>query len=216
MNWRVCILLLGAQDQWRGAEHDQLPYGSAGTSSGDCEKQWKLVWFGHVTRHSSLSKTILQGTLEGRWHHGQQSKIIDGQRQTVDIPTHARTAHDDELPQKRQEEDLGWIVLHVPPDAPVSQGTTLNWLNPLVWETFVRNCSCFFPCKHSILQNRWWPFHLLFSCFEGICHLRACLFNRWKRSKQKPEINVFALKYSIDFIWNENKALPWRILTWHV
>ena len=25
----------------------------------------KLAWFGHVTHHNSLSKTILQGTLEG-------------------------------------------------------------------------------------------------------------------------------------------------------
>ena len=28
-------------------------------------KRRKLAWFGHVTRHDSLSKTILQGTLEG-------------------------------------------------------------------------------------------------------------------------------------------------------
>ena len=27
-------------------------------------KRRKLAWFGHVTRHDSLSKTILQGTLE--------------------------------------------------------------------------------------------------------------------------------------------------------
>ena len=28
-------------------------------------KRWKLVWFWHITRHESLSKTILQGTLKG-------------------------------------------------------------------------------------------------------------------------------------------------------
>ena len=28
-------------------------------------KRRKLAWFGHVTRHDSLSKTIVQGTLEG-------------------------------------------------------------------------------------------------------------------------------------------------------
>ena len=27
-------------------------------------KRRELAWFGHVTRHDSLSKTILQGTLE--------------------------------------------------------------------------------------------------------------------------------------------------------
>ena len=28
-------------------------------------KRRKLAWFGHVTRHDSLSKIILQGTLKG-------------------------------------------------------------------------------------------------------------------------------------------------------
>ena len=28
-------------------------------------KKQKLAWFGHFKRHDSLSKTILQGTLEG-------------------------------------------------------------------------------------------------------------------------------------------------------
>ena len=28
-------------------------------------KRWKLAWSGHVTRHNILSRTILQGTLEG-------------------------------------------------------------------------------------------------------------------------------------------------------
>ena len=37
-------------------------------------KKWKLAWIGHVTYHDSLSKIILQGTLEcGQWH-GQQTK----------------------------------------------------------------------------------------------------------------------------------------------
>ena len=32
-----------------------------------------LAWFGHLTHHNSLSKTILQGTLDG-WCHGWQKK----------------------------------------------------------------------------------------------------------------------------------------------
>ena len=28
-------------------------------------KRRKLAWFGHITRHDSLSKTILRATLEG-------------------------------------------------------------------------------------------------------------------------------------------------------
>ena len=38
----------------------------------------KLTWFQHVTHHDSLSKTILQGTLEGGQHHGQQRKCWMG------------------------------------------------------------------------------------------------------------------------------------------
>ena len=37
-------------------------------------KRRKLAWFGHVTRHNSLSKTILQGTLEGGRRRGRQRK----------------------------------------------------------------------------------------------------------------------------------------------
>ncbi|GFR94069.1 endonuclease-reverse transcriptase [Elysia marginata] len=34
----------------------------------------KLAWFGHVPRHDSLSKTILQGTVEGKRRRGRQKK----------------------------------------------------------------------------------------------------------------------------------------------
>ena len=34
----------------------------------------KLAWFGHVTRHDSLSRTVLQGTLEGGRRRGRQRK----------------------------------------------------------------------------------------------------------------------------------------------
>ena len=37
-------------------------------------KRPKLAWCGHVTCHNSLSKTILQGTLEGGQCRGQQMK----------------------------------------------------------------------------------------------------------------------------------------------
>ena len=35
----------------------------------------KLVWFRHVTCHDNLSKTTLQGTLEGGQHHGWRRKF---------------------------------------------------------------------------------------------------------------------------------------------
>ncbi|GFS15300.1 hypothetical protein ElyMa_004929100 [Elysia marginata] len=37
-------------------------------------KRRKLTWFGYVTRHDSLSKTILQGTVEGKRRRGRQKK----------------------------------------------------------------------------------------------------------------------------------------------
>ena len=40
-------------------------------------------------------------------------EMLDEQRQRVDIPAHARTAHKG-LQQKRLEKDLCWIVPHVP------------------------------------------------------------------------------------------------------
>jgi hypothetical protein len=37
-------------------------------------KRRKLAWYGHVSRHESLSKTILQGTVEGKRRRGRQRK----------------------------------------------------------------------------------------------------------------------------------------------
>jgi len=38
-------------------------------------KRRKMSWFGHVNRHNTLSKTILQGTVEGKRKRGRQKKI---------------------------------------------------------------------------------------------------------------------------------------------
>ena len=37
-------------------------------------KKRKLRWFGHVSRSSSLAKTILQGTVKGKRKRGRQKK----------------------------------------------------------------------------------------------------------------------------------------------
>lgn len=37
-------------------------------------KRRKLAWFGHIVRHDNLSKTIMQGTVEGRRRRGRQRK----------------------------------------------------------------------------------------------------------------------------------------------
>ena len=68
-------------------------------------KRQKLARFGHVTRHDSLCKTILQGTLEGRRRLGRQRKCwMDNIEEWTSLPM-PKTAHDD-LPRKRLEEDL--------------------------------------------------------------------------------------------------------------
>ena len=88
-------LLLGAQDQRLGAEQDQLPCGSTGTSSGKCqEAETRMVRACHTPRH--LGEWATPWWVE---------KMLDGQHQRVDIPAHARTANKGLL-QKRPEEDF--------------------------------------------------------------------------------------------------------------
>jgi hypothetical protein len=41
-------------------------------------KRRKLAWFGHVTRHDTLSKTIMQGTVECGRKRGRQKKNEQG------------------------------------------------------------------------------------------------------------------------------------------
>ena len=60
-------------------------------------KRRKLTWFGHVTRHNSLPKTILQGTLEGGRKRGRQAKSwLDNIKEwtRMDTPTLIRKAED--------------------------------------------------------------------------------------------------------------------------
>ena len=60
-------------------------------------KRRKLSWFGHVTRHNSLPKTILQGTVEGGRKRGRQVKSwMDNIKEwtRMDSPTLIRKAED--------------------------------------------------------------------------------------------------------------------------
>ena len=72
-------------------------------------KRRKLAWLGNVTSNDSLSKTIHQGT--SPW---SAEEMLEEQHPRMDTTAHARTAHKGFL-QKRLEEDLCWIVLHIPP-----------------------------------------------------------------------------------------------------
>ena len=52
-------------------------------------RRWKLAWFGHVTHHDSLSKTILQGTFEdGRRRGWRRKGLMNNIKDRVDIPAH--------------------------------------------------------------------------------------------------------------------------------
>ncbi|KAM4620325.1 histamine receptor H2b [Polymixia lowei] len=59
----------------------------------------KLTWFGHTTRHTSLSNTILQGTIEGKRRRGRQRKSwMDNIKEWTgcSFPILLRTAEDRE------------------------------------------------------------------------------------------------------------------------
>ena len=50
-------------------------------------KRRKLAWFGHITRHDSLFKTILQGTLEGGRRCGWQRKCwMENNKEWTSLP----------------------------------------------------------------------------------------------------------------------------------
>ena len=50
-------------------------------------KRWKLTWFGHIMSHDSLSKTILQSTLEGEWCCSWQRKCwMDNIKEWTSLP----------------------------------------------------------------------------------------------------------------------------------
>ena len=49
-------------------------------------KRWKLAWFGQVTGHDSLSKTILQGIREGGQHRDWQRSFVDNIKEWISLP----------------------------------------------------------------------------------------------------------------------------------
>ena len=96
-------------------------------------KRRKLAWLGHVTRHDSFSKTILQGPLEGGRRRGRQRKCwLDKIKGWTSLP----------MPEllTRAFRRKDWIrrsrsrgsLLNRPsyfPEDPIGQGTELTDLN---------------------------------------------------------------------------------------
>ena len=85
-----------------GAEQDQLPCRSTETSSGNCEETETCM----VRACHTLLQPLLNhpsGHLGGWATPWSAEEMLDGQHQGVDIPDHARAAHNGLL-QKRLEE----------------------------------------------------------------------------------------------------------------
>ena len=115
-------LLLGVQSQRLGAELDQHPCGSIGTSSDNCqETETCLVRACHTPRQPPQNHP--SGHLRG-W---SAEEMLNEQHQKVDIPAHTRTVHSGLL-QETLEENLCWIVCHVPPTTQSVKG--LTWTSP--------------------------------------------------------------------------------------
>ena len=97
-------LLLGAQDQRLGAEQDQLPRGSTGTFSGNCQKtETFMVRACHTPRQPLQNHP--SGHFRGWATPWSAEEMLDAQRRRVDISHHAGTAYNGLLP-KRLEQDL--------------------------------------------------------------------------------------------------------------
>ena len=101
-----------SRHQRLGAEQDQLPCGSIETSSRNCQKMSNL----HGSRMSCARKPLWNNSSGyiGWWATPWSAEeMLYGQRQRLDIPAHARTAHNG-LPQKRLEMYLCQILPHAP------------------------------------------------------------------------------------------------------
>ena len=120
-------LLLGAQDQWLGAEQDQLPCGARGTSADNCQETESCMFRAcHSPRHPSI--TIPQGTLEDGRRRGRQSKCwTDTIKAWTSLPmpellTRASC-------RKVLEGNLCWIVGHVASTTQLVKGLVWTELN---------------------------------------------------------------------------------------
>ena len=98
---------------------------SEGSSSANCQKtETCMVRACHTPRQPFHDSLRHLGVWATPW---SAEETLDGQHQRVDILAHARTAHKGLL-QKRLEEDLCWIVPHVPRRPSRSRDwTELNW-----------------------------------------------------------------------------------------
>ena len=113
-------LLLGAHNQQPDAKQDQLPCGSTGTSSGNCQKmETCTVRTCHTPGQPPQNHP--SGHLGGWATPWSADEMLDGQHQRMDTSAHASIDHKGLL-QKRPEKDLCWIIPNVPQSV-----KGLNW-----------------------------------------------------------------------------------------
>ena len=98
-SWYLLVVLLGAQDQWLGAKQNQLPCGSTGNSSGNCQETETCMVHACCTPQQLLQNHSSKH-LEGWVTLWSAEEMLDGQLQRVDIPAHARSAHKGLLQKK--------------------------------------------------------------------------------------------------------------------
>ena len=115
---KLLRMFFGAQDQRLGAEQDQLPCWSTGTSSGKCqETETCMVRACHTPRQPL--KNHPPWHLRGRATPWSAKEILDGQHQRVHISA-----------QWLPAEKIGRVFLlnrlSCASDDPISQGTELN------------------------------------------------------------------------------------------
>ena len=107
-----------------------IPCGSTGTSSGNYQEMETCMVGACNMPWQPLQNHPLK--TPGGWAMPWLAeKMMDGQHQRVDIPTHVRTAHKGLLQKKKEKKKTGkeFLLDHpsCPPDNPIGQRTELNW-----------------------------------------------------------------------------------------
>ena len=140
--------------------------------------------------------------------------MLNGQHQRVDIPAPARTAHKGLL-QKRLEEDLCWIIPHVPPVIQsVRRPQWIEWyyfIAPVV-RVCAMPCSCGSCLCHTFLKDQLQPNRSDFDNFISLVFLKLPQLGTasLKSQRDSPFIAVWqhsrpnALAFKIFLFWCRN------------
>ena len=115
-------------NNWVWSEFYFFVHWSTGTSSGNCQEMETCIVWACLTPLQP-PQNHPSGYFGGCATPWAAEEMLDGHHQRVDISAHARTAHKGLL-QKRLEEDLCWIIPHVPPMTLSVKG--LNWTELIV------------------------------------------------------------------------------------